>query len=345
MIDNSEIRNVVVRLPNWIGDAVMAIPAVNSLKREFSCARVTCLGKPAVNHLYRHNSFVDELLELRLPADRRKLSGIKEFSRSLKSRQYDLGIILPDSFSSALIFRLGGVEQTVGYRSELRSFMLTTAIKPPIAMMHRSERYMELLRRSIGTEHFDSDISVAVSDRERNDADRLLAGFEKFAVICPTSRAPSRRWGDRNYSSLIAALASDFGFGIVLAGAADETEIIDSVGELSGVECFNLARENNILLSIEVMRRSEVFVGNDSGAAHLAAASGTRVISISGPDNPDETRPLAKVGAIVRKQIECVPCVKNICPRKDHVNECMDIISPDDVLSAVKRILKIEKQT
>jgi heptosyltransferase-2 len=298
-----------------------------------------------VNHLYKHNSFVDELLELRLPADRRKLSGIKEFSRSLKSRQYDLGIILPDSFSSALIFRLGGVEQTVGYRSELRSFMLTTAIKPPIAMMHRSERYMELLRRSIGTEHFDSDISVAVSDRERNDADRLLAGFEKFAVICPTSRAPSRRWGDRNYSSLIAALASDFGFGIVLAGAADETEIIDSVGELSGVECFNLARENNILLSIEVMRRSEVFVGNDSGAAHLAAASGTRVISISGPDNPDETRPLAKVGAIVRKQIECVPCVKNICPRKDHVNECMDIISPDDVLSAVKRILKIEKQT
>ncbi len=345
MIDKSAVSNIIVRLPNWIGDAVMAIPAVNSLKSSFDHAHITCLGKPAVNHLYRYNSSVDELLEFQLPEDKPKLSSIREFSRSLKNYHFDLGIVLPDSFSSALIFKLGGVERRIGYRSELRSFMLTLAIKSPSEMMHRSERYKELLRRSIGIEDFDSDILIAVSDKERIDADRLLSHFDKFAVICPTSRAQSRRWGDRKYSSLIASLVSDFGFGIILAGAADESDTIDSVGKLAGVEYVNLARESNILLSVEVMRRSELFVGNDSGAAHLAAAAGTRVVSISGADNPDETRPLAKVGAIVRKNLECIPCVKNICPRKDHINECMDVISLNDVLGAVERVLRIEKQT
>ena len=142
---------------------------------------------------------------------------------------------------------------------------------------------------------------------------------------------------------MIRRLINELDLDIVLAGSKDESQIIERVGEQSGVDFLNLANENDLLLSIEVMRRSEVFVGNDSGAAHLAAASGTRVVSISGADDPRETRPLAAIGKVVNKEIQCSPCVKNICPREDHVNECMELISVNDVFNEITQILKHEK--
>jgi len=336
-------KNVVLRLPNWIGDAVMAKPAVGFLRKCLPDAKITALGKPSVNELYRYDRNIDELLAFELPSTSNKLSALREFSKGLKSYAFDLGITFPDSFSSALVFRMGGVRRRIGYSSELRSFLLTSPIKLPEKMIHRSEKYINLVESFTGVECSSRELNVEVSSRERDAADRFLEGTESFAVVCPTSRAPSRRWGNDHYTGLIRSLHNDMSWSIVLAGAADESGAIDRIAYDSGVKCLNLAHENDILLSIEVMRRSEVFVGNDSGAAHLAAASGTRVVSISGADDPRETRPLARIARIVNKNIECSPCVKNICPRKDHVNECMDVISVRDVMLAVREVIGIEK--
>lgn len=339
MIDTADIGNVIVRLPNWIGDGVMAIPTVNCIKARFPEWRVTCLGKPAVNALYRNNVNVDKLIDLELQSDRDRLSAIKRFAKDLREYGFDLGLILPDSFSSALIFRLGGIRRRVGYRSELRAFMLTDPIAKPHELIHRSQRYLNLIRQSLGVHDCDESVAIPASGEHADRADRFLDGVDKFAVVCPTSRAPSRRWGDARYTELIKRLAGDMSMGVVLAGSGDESDLVAQIGRASGIDCLNLAEQNDILLSVEVMRRSEVFVGNDSGAAHLAAASGTRVVSISGADDPRETRPLASRSRIVNKQIECSPCVKNVCPRKDHVNECMDVISVDDVMNAAIELL------
>ena len=343
MIDVSKARSIIIRLPNWIGDAVMAIPAVNCVKKSFPDLQVSCLGKPSVNLLYRYNPNVDRLIDLRLSEGSGRLSSIKAFSKSLRRHGFDVGLILPDSFSSALILRMGGIRARAGYRSELRSFMLTHPVKPLSSPIHRSERYVYLIRQTLGIENCDDSIAVNVSDREVRDADRFLEGAGKFAVVCPISRAPSRHWGMHKYAELMSRVSDELGLSIVLAGSGDESQIVEEVGRLSGVRFLNLAGKNDLLLSIEVMRRSEVFVGNDSGAAHLAAAAATRVVSISGADDPHETRPLARIGAVVRKEIDCSPCVKNVCPRDDHVNECMDIVSVDDVYSKVKEILECDR--
>ena len=343
MIDASRIEKIIIRLPNWIGDAVMAIPAVNCIKKNFPHINVTCLGKPSVNQLYRYNTNVDRLIAFKLPEGKNKLSGIKEFSRGLRHFGFDSGLILPDSFSSALVFKLGGIKRRIGYRSELRSFLLTDAVNPPKTLIHRSQRYISLVRHVFGIDGCDHNISIPVSESEIYNADIFLKEIKRFAVVCPTSRAPSRRWGGDKYAELIRRLINELDLDIVLAGSKDESQIIERVGEQSGVDFLNLANENDLLLSIEVMRRSEVFVGNDSGAAHLAAASGTRVVSISGADDPRETRPLAAIGKVVNKEIQCSPCVKNICPREDHVNECMELISVNDVFNEITQILKHEK--
>ena len=340
MTDVSSIHNVVVRLPNWIGDAVMALPAVNVIKRSFPHIHLSLLGKRSVNLLYRYGRRVDRVIDLNLPEGKARLTAIKSFSRNLRQYRFDLGLVLPKSFSSALIFRLGGVKTRVGYRSELRSFLLTDPIKLPANSMHRSGRYMHLVCTALGIDIRDGGICIPVSERESQAAGRFLDDLERFAVVCPTSRAPSRRWGKQKYAQLIKHLSGDLGLGVVLAGSGDETKDVDEVGRLSGVAYRSLADCDDLLLSVEVMRRSEVFVGNDSGAAHLAAASGTRVVSISGADDPGEPRPLARIGAIVRKDLDCSPCVKNVCPRKDHANECMDIVSVDDVLPEVESILQ-----
>jgi heptosyltransferase-2 len=330
---------IIVRLPNWIGDAVMAIPAVKCIKSHRPGIEVTSLGKRAVIELYKHSKAVDRLIEFDLPAERNRLSALKSFSRSLRKYNFDCGLVLPDSFSSALVFKLGGVKRRLGYRSELRSFLLTEPLRQPEGVIHRGEKYMNLVKSALDIDDCRIDVSVDVSDKEREAADRFLSDTGKFVVICPTSRAESRRWGDTKYCELIARVSGELGMDVVLAGSGDEAGFIDNIADRSESEVLNLASENDLLLSVEVMRRAEAFVGNDSGAAHLAAASGTRVVSISGADDPSETKPLARVGEIVNKHIHCSPCVKNVCPRKDHINECMDVISVDDVMDALRRIL------
>lgn len=343
MIDMSNIRSVIIRLPNWIGDAVMAIPAVNCIKQHLPHAEVTCLGKRAVNQLYKYNRNVDRLLEFRLPQGKNRLSALKAFSRDLRKDSFDVGLILPDSFSSALVFRLADVRRRVGYRSEMRSFMLTDPIRLPEDLIHRSEKYTGLVTRALATERCGKDISVEVSDAEKQAADKFLRDTDKHIVICPTSRAPSRRWGEAKYCELISSVYRDLKLTVVLAGAGDETDLVESIGNKAAVPYLNLAKEDDLLLSVEVMRRAEAFVGNDSGAAHLAAASGTRVVSISGADDPRETRPLAAIARVVSKEIHCSPCVKNVCPRDDHVNECMDVIAVDDVMEAIREITAGDK--
>ena len=338
-------KNIVVRLPNWIGDAVMAMPAIGCIRNASPDARITLLGKPSVNELYRYRDDINQILDFKLPGGKNKLSAMREFSECLRDCKFDLGIVLPDSFSSALVFKLGKVNGIAGYRSELRSFMLSTPINQPDSDIHRSQKYLNLVSAVLGTdcdEPSDS-LFVAIPEKTEERVRRLAAELRRFAVICPTSRAPSRRWGEDKYTELVSRLSAEMGYSIVLAGAPEEAQILERVGRSAGVQFHNLASDGDILFSIAMMSYSEVFVGNDSGAAHLAAASGTRVVSISGADDPTETRPLARVGRIVDGQVECSPCVKNVCPRKENINLCMDVISVDRVLNAVKDILKIEK--
>jgi heptosyltransferase-2 len=334
---------VLVRLPNWIGDAVMALPAVNAVKLSHPDWEVTCLGKASVIALFIYDQQVDRSIEFKLPEGRSKLSALRAFARDLRQLRFDIGISLPDSFSSALVLRLADIPRRVGYRSELRTFLLTDPIKPFDGIIHRSERYAKLVARALAITEIPDRIDISVSSREIERANDLLRGIHQLAVVCPTSRAPSRRWGTPKYVELIRRLHQELGYVVALAGARDETDAIAEIGRSTGVPFLNLAEQGDVLLSVEIMRRAEVFVGNDSGAAHLAAAAGTRVVSISGADDPRETRPLARISAIVNKHVECSPCAKNVCTRKDHVNLCMDAITVDDVFQAVVDILKVAR--
>jgi len=330
---------VIIRAPNWLGDCIMALPFLQSLKRARPNWKLTILARRPLTELFEFDGGLENVIALDDKGGRLPIIRQIKISSLVRHGKYDLGLILPDSFSSALIFYLAGIPARIGYCGDGRSIMLTTILNQPATKMHRSQKYMGLLS-ALGIHDAIGELpDLPTGESAGPKAAELLGDTRRFVVIAPHSNAPARRWGEEKYSALIALIKKTLGLDLVLIGAPAEAALVEEVGRRSGVAYLNLAGRSSLLTSCEIMKRAMVYIGNDSGGAHLAAAAGTCVISLSGADDPDETRPLARTGRVIRKPLPCSPCVKNICPRQDQPMECMQLISVDEVLAALRECL------
>jgi heptosyltransferase-2 len=286
--------------------------------------------------LFENDPRIDEVLEVEDKPGRWRFLEYFKIADRIARQKYDLGLILPESFSSALIFYLAGIPEKIGFDGDLRSFMLTRTIPQPDAQIHRSKKYLHLIK-SLGVSLSD-DYSVELhsSETQKKQAGEFVTDSDSYTVVAPFSRAPSRRWGKEKYAELAKKIYNDLNLRIVFSGAPDENSVVEEVAEMAQVPYINLAGKSDLMTSFEIMKSARVYVGNDSGGAHLAAASGVFTISISGADDPRVTRPLVQKGTVIRKPLFCSPCVKNICPRRDIPNECMRIISVDEFFEAVR---------
>jgi heptosyltransferase-2 len=314
----------------------MAVPVLTALYNAHPEWEIDLLARGYLSQLFKADPRVNHVIELKDKSDSFKPSGFFELADDLGEAGYDTGIILPDSFSSALIFFMAKIPRRIGYKAEMRRFMLTDALDQPKKTIHRSQKYLRLLE-GFGVEPPKIIKPEIFPDPDsRQVAKTLTKGLEDYIVIAPQTNAPSRRWGYDKYSELIARVVKDLKLSVILMGAETEYDVVEKVGSDSGVRFLNFAGRASLLVSYKIMKEALCFVGNDSGAAHLAAASGTYTISISGADNPDETHPLTSRGKIIRSDLDCLSCVKNICPRKDLPMECMHVISVEEVFKTVK---------
>ena len=328
--------NIIVRFPNWLGDCIMALPFLEALYELNPRTRITVAARVGLARLLRNDPRLCEVIRVNDKQHWFRPYSYWKVARKLQMKRYNYGFILPDSLSSAYIFYAGHILERIGYEKEARSRYLTWEIPQPEKEIHRSQKYLNLLDEFGGAPGSNYFPQIFTNDKIVQKAEQLLSGISRFAVIAPQTRAASRRWGAEKYARLAARIKNELSLDVVLIGAPDEIQAVSEVAELSGVECLNTAGRSDLLDSYEIMKRALVYVGNDSGGAHLAGASGTYTISISGADDPSETHPLIKQGKIIKKDIPCSPCVKNVCPRRDHPNECMDLISVDEVLAAVR---------
>jgi len=336
--NDTERIKVIIRFPNWLGDCIMAAPVLSAIEKSLPDWQVDIMIRNNFAGLFYNDPRIGEVLPVSDKGDRFRLMQYLRIGERLGKRGYKLGLILPQSFSSAFIFFTAGIPERVGYKGDLRSFMLTQSLDDPGRTLHRSEKYLNLVRCFEGFT-VSPDPKIFSSDEAKKGALELVDNLQPFIVIAPQTRAPSRRWGYDKYAQLIRRALDDLGMNVVLTGATDEREIVEKVGQDSKRPFLNLAGKADLLTSYEVIKLSRAYIGNDSGGAHLAAASGTYVLSISGADDPEETRPLAKSGRVVRKMLPCMPCVKNVCPRDDVPNECMKIISVEEIYNLLKGAL------
>ena len=340
--------SIVIRPPNHLGDCVMALPMINETGEAYPGSSVSVLVPENLACLYENNAAVDNILPIPSGHVHGTLA-VFRIKEILAPHQFDIGYVLPPSFGAAAGFKLAGVRRRIGYIADGRRLLLSSPLPlpAPLSSTHRSELYFDLLRRGSGQDLEYSKPKLFLHDDDTNAATEILASFgisieTPFAVIAFRAVAESRRWGVANYVELCKELIRDKGFSIVLIGSADdfrEGEEIASVAGTGGVA--NLAGKTNLRETAAVISRAEVFIGNDSGPAHLAAAVGAPLVVLSGADDPKVTSPISSRKRLVRcEQLDCLGCVKNVCPLKgEDQMACMKSITAKSVVEQIGLLL------
>ncbi len=335
---------LIIRVPNWVGDAVMALPTVDAAAEATGASSVAVMTRPLAAPLYEHHPTVDKVVVI--DDQQARVLGPYRASRMIKEDNYDVGLILPASLSSALIFKLAGVAGRVGFAGDSRSYLLTRAVPPPGEVTHRAKQYLYLLEQITGVSLPLKSPRLALSHDDIARGEKVLTGHslsydDRYVVMAPQATAASRRWGAANYGRLAARLTAEYDCAVVLIGSLKERAAGDDIRTAAGARVINLCGETDLLTAATVASFARLFVGNDSGLAHLAGAVGCPLVVLSGADNPDETSPLCDRKRVIIKDIDCIRCVKNICPLSgDAFMRCMKLITVDEVSDAAREVFR-----
>jgi len=336
------VRDVVVRVPNWLGDSVMARPFVATLAERHGTERIQVVAHPRVAEFWRA---WPELDVAALGRDAGSVTGMIRSARSIRRRgTFRLGYLLSASFSSALLFALAGVRERIGFASDARSWLLTEPVPrtPAAGTLHYSTEMLRLLGpgATAATRALPA-LDWPKSERRRT-RDRLRAlGLDpgSYAVVAVGAAGSSKRYAPGNWQQVVAQLRADGP--VVLVGINTERPLADRVAAGTTVGVHNLCGETSLAGLALLLETAAVFIGVDSGAAHLAAHVGCPVVAIFGPGDPVETRPLGPAVEVVRERLWCAPCRSRLCLRTDIPSECMERIAPARVSAAAQRLVAL----
>ncbi|MFN2501723.1 MAG: lipopolysaccharide heptosyltransferase II [Pyrinomonadaceae bacterium] len=342
---------ILVRGNNWIGDAVMSIPALRQIRRIFPDAAVTLLTRSWAVAIFDDVDFIDELVTFD-PAKSR-LTDVIRNARFLTHDGYDLAILFPNSFEAALTAYLARIPRRIGYNKDLRGLLLTDSVPVPEWKNRRHEvlYYLNLVceveRRMIGQEtvlNSKPDLSLSISDRHLAVAGYLLTDLRRsdgnpvVALGVGSTNSRAKRWPAPSYARLGIRLQTDANATVVLVGSKDEVEVAYEVSKLMPHPPINLVGKTDLVQAMGVLDRVDLLVANDMGLAHIAAALGTKTLTIFGPTNADTTRPFPEGAEVLRANVECSPCMLRNCPI-DH--RCMTEITVDAVFETAVRLLGV----
>lgn len=345
-----KLERVLVRTPNHLGDCVMSLPTINYIREVHAGAEIVVLAPAALADLFRSNPSLDEVIEIP-PGSEHGLGGVVRTRQLIAEREFDTAYVLAPSFGAAAAIKLAGIKNRIGYVTDGRRLLLTKplAISTPPGAVHRAEQYLNVLRRGAGAKLDFVRPKLFVSDEETLEGMNLLRGFgfkspEPYAVISFWAVAQSRRWGTEKYAQLAAELSLRQELAVVLIGTKEDRHQGEQLkSSIPMAKVINIAGKTSLRELAAVMSRAEIFVGNDSGPAHLAAAVGIPLVVLSGADDPGETSPLSpNLKRIRMDHLECIGCVKNTCPLtgSDQMR-CMTDISVARVMNSIEEVLNL----
>jgi heptosyltransferase-2 len=337
-----DVTRLVVRAPNWLGDAVLALPAMAAVRRHFPTAHLTVAAPPGVAGVLREDTDLSPNLVLELADTRGAIA-------ALEGGGYELGVLFPNSFRSAWQFWRAGIPARWGYGTAGRGMLLTRRsgrVDPPPGPHHAD--YYRALVRGLGIACDDTAPRVAVSGPSRERAQALLAQYGVSPDTALVGLAPgaaygqAKQWPTDRVASLIARLVRERNATCLIVGASHDRSAgreIESWLRANAPEtatrAIDLVGRTSLGALAGVVARCRVFVSNDSGAMHLAAALGRPVVALFGPTDEAATRPIGSHD-VITVPVFCRPCLLRDCPI-DH--RCMKRITVDVVLAAVARHL------
>lgn len=335
---------ILLRATNWVGDVVISLPALRALRVHHPKDRISVLARPWVAALYRLLPEVDEVLVEEPKGRHAGAAGRATLASELRAKGFDRAILLPRSFGTAFTAFRAGIPERWGYRGELRSPFLTHPVpfsRPPGE--HEVYRHLRLVAATGVPLPGVPDATWSVPEGLRRSARAKLteAGVPDgpFVAAHVASFAhEAKRWPEARFAELFIHLTAVRDLPVLLLGSAGEAPMNGRVASLaSGARVFDLAGKTSLPEVLGIVSLAELFVGNDSGLAHLANAAGTPTTVVFGPTDPDATRPWDGPRPdgrpvrlrVVRRRVLCAPCRFTRCPL-DHA--CMNGIPVEDVL-------------
>ncbi|MFZ0637949.1 MAG: lipopolysaccharide heptosyltransferase II [Candidatus Acidiferrales bacterium] len=330
---------ILVRATNWVGDAIMAIPALEAIRAREPKAEITILARRWVSALYRNQGLADHLLVL---------EDLKDPASSLRAAKFDTAILFQNAFHAAWLVWRAGVPERIGYARDARSALLTRPIELPAAGQippHESYYYAELLRRAGWLEKLPAvhEIRLRVDShaRERAQSHFLEAGVRpgvrRIAIAPGAAYGSAKCWPAERFSALADRLIAGFDADVILFGAPSECDIAARIAAGMRYRPVNLAGLTSIDELPAHFAACHLFIGNDSGAMHVAAAVDVPVVAIFGSTDPEGTAPMTSRRTLVRQAPSCSPCFLRQCP-VDH--RCMTRIEVAVVEDAARHWLE-----
>ena len=352
-----EPKRILVVQPSWVGDAVMATPALRAIRERFPDAQITYLCRRYVKAMFSGLSFADRVLTYRTgKTPRRTSKGTLTVARRLRRGHFDLAVLLTNSFKTALMCKLAGIPRIVGYDRDGRGFLLSDRLLPykshgryvPAPMLH----YYMGVAQYLGSRSRNLKMELSVTPpelaraREVMEASGLSPDIHRplatghgplIMINAGAQYGAAKCWLPENFAALADRLIEQLGATILLSGTPRERRILDAIGRHMTHSAVDLSSKGLTLGSLkEVVRRCDLMITNDTGPRHIAAAFDVPVITIFGPTHPEWTEISFAKEKQIQVKVVCGPCQKKVCPL-DH--RCMKEITPDMVYDAARTLL------
>jgi heptosyltransferase-2 len=340
---------VLVFSPNWLGDAVMALPAVADLRCYAGTGRLVVAARPSVAELWRVVPGVDEVVMVAGSGGSALLANFGTNVRAVQQVEADVAVLLPNSLQTAIVARRAGIPERWGYRRNLRGWLLSRAVPHPRAAMHQVDDYRHLVA-ALGIENGPRTPRLEAPRDAVGAARAILTehgwtpGTRLLGLAPGAAYGGAKRWLPDRFANVAGGLGRSHGAVSVLIGTeadgpaawAIEAEL-DKIGRTGGRPAtINLVGRTDLRQLIGVLALCAAFVSNDSGAMHLAAALGVPVVALFGPTDDRVTAPIADRARVLTSAAWCRPCLLRECPL-DH--RCMTGIEADAVVRAAGEML------
>lgn len=335
---------ILIRATNWVGDAIMALPALRAICKRFPEAKIVIVARSYVADLYRNQEICDQLISYDPQGVHAGISGRERLAAQLRAQDFDVALLLQNAFDAAWLAWRANIPERIGYARDARSLLLTKAVplpRPGEIPAHEQFYYLELVRRAgwVDSVQATSFIRMNVPREECERAAEFLASSGsrtnvlRVAIGAGASFGSAKCWPPSRFAELANRLQSQSDADVILFGTAAEAAVSNVISVGMGHPPIDLTGKTAIADLPALLSQCHLFIGNDSGAMHVAAAVGLPVVAVFGPTDPRGTSPVTPRCTIVQEKPYCSPCFLRRCPI-DH--RCMTVITPDTVEAAVK---------
>jgi heptosyltransferase-2 len=335
------IDKILIRGTNWIGDAILTLPAIASIRATYPQAHLTVLVKPWVADIYRLFSDIDELIIYENKYD--NVLGVLRLAQVLRKKKFAAAILLQNAIEAAIMSLAAGINIRAGYDSDGRGILLTHRVyrTREIRQVHQIDYYLEMVK-ALGCVPVDKEMHLETKIN-RLDAQSVLQKYipdlqnEIIGIAPGATYGPAKRWFPERFAAVADKIAETFGCRIILLGGKSDHHTAEEVRRLARTGLLNLAGKTNLKEAVYLISRCRLFISNDSGLMHIAGALNIPTIAIFGSTNPQTTSPPGKQSIVVRQEVSCSPCLQETCPTDFR---CMELVSVEAVWKIAQEILE-----